>query len=109
MLLRFSLLAAVPAALAQQNITYLDGLVQALRSVGVNTLISTAQELNSTTTGQNLLTLVSDGKTNLTLFAPNDNACEYLILFRLNHGHTSSRRPIAPTHYPNHCVLQIDI
>lgn len=75
MLLPLAFLAAVPAALAQaQNLTYLTGLVQTLTAQNLTQLAQVAANINSTAAGQALLAGLPNG--NLTLFAPNDQACE---------------------------------
>ena len=77
--LRLVVLSLVPVALAQQNATYFAGLLQTLRGLGANTVASGAEELNRTSIGQNLLNVIVDGRTNLTIFVPNDGACEYTL------------------------------
>ena len=81
MLLRLVLLSLVPVALAQQNATYVAGLLQTLRGLGANTVASGTEELNRTSIGQNLSNVLLDGRTNLTVFVPNDGACEYTLRY----------------------------
>lgn len=79
----FSLLpiaALVAPALAQQNLTYLTSLLGALNSAGLTSLATAAGQINSTTTGQNVLTQLSK-QTPFTVFAPNNNACTYTLYF----------------------------
>ena len=69
-LLHLALLSLIPVALAQQNTTYTAGLLQTLLSLGANTLASSAEELNHTAIGQNLLNIILNGMNKLTLFTP---------------------------------------
>jgi hypothetical protein len=66
----------VPVALAQINATALAGLSHTLEAAGVRRFPTYFPRFNNTPTGQNVLALLSDGKQNITLFAPKDNSCE---------------------------------
>jgi len=67
---------ALTAALAnaQQNATYLSGLLQALNGAGLTTLATAVGFINSTGTGNQLLADLSNRNKNYTLFAPNNDA-----------------------------------
>lgn len=67
-----------PAGAQQPDPTYVQGLVNALQSVGLTQLANATMAINSTFVGQRLLSRLSDG--NYTVFAPNDEACEFLII-----------------------------
>jgi uncharacterized surface protein with fasciclin (FAS1) repeats len=72
-----SLLLALTATLANaqdQNSTYVSGLIQALNTAGLTTLASAVGVVNSTTTGSQLLSRLSNQNQNFTVFAPNDDA-----------------------------------
>ncbi|KAF8577560.1 Fasciclin-domain-containing protein [Ramaria rubella] len=66
-----ALLAASPA-FAQNSSSYLTGLVNALNGAGLNTLAGVAQNVSTTTTGQQLFGQLPNG--NNTVFAPNNDA-----------------------------------
>lgn len=69
---------ALTAALANaqdQNATYLSGLVETLNNAGLTSLASVVGLVNSTGTGNQLLTGLSNQNNNYTIFAPNDDAC----------------------------------
>ena len=66
----------VTLADAQQNTTYISGLVQSLNNVGLTSLASAVGFVNSTGTGSQLLTNLASQNANYTIFAPNDDACQ---------------------------------
>ena len=61
---------------AQQNSTYLTGLVQTLNNAGLTSLANAVGFVNSTGTGNQLLAALSNQGNNYTIFAPNDAACQ---------------------------------
>jgi hypothetical protein len=75
-----ALLAAIPTSLAQvQDINYITGLLQALQGAGLFKLSSVASVVNNTAIGRNLLAELPSQK-QLTIFAPNDQACKLPFL-----------------------------
>lgn len=74
-----ALILALTAALAnaQDNSTYISGLVQALNNAGLTSLASTLGSVNSTSAGNQLLANLSNQNNNFTVFAPNNDACQY--------------------------------
>ena len=71
---RLAALAALAGPAAAQNITFLTDLLQQLQSLGLTSLINATESINSTTTGQKLLSTLGNGTQ--TLFAPNNQGCE---------------------------------
>ena len=69
---------ALTAALAnaQQNSTYISGLVQALNNAGLTSLATSIGSINSTSAGSQLLADLSNQNSNYTIFAPNNDACQ---------------------------------
>ena len=63
---------------AQQNATYLSGLLQTLDNAGLTTLASAIGFVNSTGTGNQLLANLSNQSKNYTLFAPNNDARQFI-------------------------------
>jgi uncharacterized surface protein with fasciclin (FAS1) repeats len=61
-------------ASAQQNTTYVSGLVQALNNAGLTSLATTIGSVNSTGPGSQLLSNLSNQGKNYTIFAPNNDA-----------------------------------
>jgi len=61
---------------AQQNSTYISGLVQALNDANLTSLAIAVGSVNSTGTGNQLLAALSNQGNNYTIFAPNDAACQ---------------------------------
>jgi len=59
-----------------QNSTYLTGLVQTLNNAGLTSLASAIGFVNSTGSGNQLLTNLSNRGRNFTVFAPNNAACQ---------------------------------
>jgi len=79
MVLAFSaVVLALTASLAnaQQNSTYISGLVQTLNNAGLTSLASAVGLVNSTGAGNQILSDISSQKNNYTIFAPNDAACQ---------------------------------
>jgi uncharacterized surface protein with fasciclin (FAS1) repeats len=77
--LRSAAILTLTAALvnAQQNATYLSGLLQTLNNAGLTTLASAIGFANSTGTGNQLLANLSNQSKNYTLFAPNNDARQF--------------------------------
>jgi uncharacterized surface protein with fasciclin (FAS1) repeats len=67
-------LALTALADAQQNSTYISGLVQALNNAGLTSLATAVGFANSTGSGNQLLADLSNQGNNYTIFAPNDAA-----------------------------------
>ncbi|KAH9947395.1 FAS1 domain-containing protein [Amylocystis lapponica] len=83
-LLPFTLLATVSSVVAQtQNTTFLEGLAATLSNAGLTSLVSLVGQANSSAVGQFLLATISSGKP-YTLFAPNNDACQYRLPARIN-------------------------
>lgn len=71
------LLLALTATLANaqsQNSTYVSGLIQALNNAGLTVLSSAIGSINSTSSGSQLLSKLSNQSQNFTLFAPDNDA-----------------------------------
>lgn len=71
-----ALALTVSLANAQQNSTYISGLVQTLNNAGLTSLATAVGFVNSTGTGNQLLAALSNQGNNYTIFAPNDAACQ---------------------------------
>lgn len=74
------ILALAPAVLGQNSSAVLTNLVQALLSSGHTRLATLAGQLNSTSSGQSVISQLSSG-TPFVLFAPTDDACEFQRVF----------------------------
>jgi len=95
---------------AQQNTTYINGLVQTLNNAGLTSLATSIQFANSTGPGNQVLSNLSDQGKNYTIFAPNNdafssapgninqdpNALTNVIAYHVVSGHFSN-----VTNYPN--------
>ena len=69
-----SVLTALAASVAAQNVTFLTEVLQELQSLGLTSLANVSTVVNSTTTGQSLLSELGSGPQ--TIFAPNNDACK---------------------------------
>ena len=65
-------------ASAQQNATYISGFLQTLNNAGLTSLATSIGFVNATGPGSQLLTDLSNNQgRNYTIFAPNNDACQY--------------------------------
>ena len=67
-------LAAIATPAFAQNATLVAALLQELQALGLTSLANASQVVANTTTGQALLSALSEGPA--TVFAPNNDACE---------------------------------
>lgn len=108
--LLLALTATLVNAQDNQNSTYVSGLIQAFNSIGLTTLASAVGAANSTSTGSQLLSKLSNQSQNYTVFAPNNdafnnvpgsvtqdpNALVDIIAYHIVFGHFNN-----VTNYPN--------
>ena len=68
---------AIPLLVKAQN-SSLTNLVEALTNNNLTSLVQASTAVNSTQIGQQLISILSSGEP-LTLFAPNNHACEFYL------------------------------
>ena len=83
-----SVVSALVASAAAQNATFLAGFLQELQRQNLTSLAQAASTINGTTAGQLLLSVL--GTEPQTIFAPNNEACEFLPNEMLMSAKTSS-------------------
>lgn len=74
-------LAALAAPVFAQNATFITQLLQTLESLNLTSLANASEAVANTTTGQALLSALSEGPA--TVFAPNNDACELYSIIRV--------------------------